>query len=139
MTNHKPRVAVVENDFGILKAVERLLQAYGYESEIFESAELFLQRKNTQTIDCIVLDINLDGMSGIELQKKLVAQGSAPPIIFITGRGDEPTIAQAIDKGCIAFLHKPFESRALQSALNAALHSTALAPMEHQPKKITTL
>jgi FixJ family two-component response regulator len=126
MHNTKPVVAIVENDFAILKAVERLLHAYGYDPEIFESAESFLRRANTKEVDCLVLDINLDGISGIELQKKLVTQGSAPPIIFITGRGDEPTIAQAIDMGCIAFLHKPFESRALQSALKLALQLNPL-------------
>jgi FixJ family two-component response regulator len=139
MTNNKPRVAIVENDFAILKAVERLLHAYGYEPEIFESAELFLQRENKKAIDCLVLDINLDGISGIELQKKLVVQGCAPPIIFITGRGDELTIAQAIDMGCIAFLHKPFESRALQSALKTALRLTELSPIENQSKKIDAI
>ncbi|MGZ3158713.1 MAG: response regulator transcription factor [Burkholderiaceae bacterium] len=132
MTNKKPRVAIVENDFGILKAVERLLHAYGYESEIFESAELFLQRSNEKAVDCLVLDINLDGMSGIELQKKLVGQGFAPPIIFITGRGDEPTIAQAIDMGCVAFLHKPFESRSLQSALHIALQLNGQPPTDNR-------
>lgn len=121
MTNTVPLVAVVENDLSILKAVERLLIAYGYEAETYSSAELFMRRNSKKTVSCLVLDINLDGISGIELQRILVARGAAPPIIFITGRGDESTIVQAIEQGCIAFLHKPFESHTLRAALNAAL------------------
>lgn len=121
MKNKKQVVAIVDNDAGLLKAVERLVLAYGFEPETFTSAELYLQRSATKEVDCLVLDINLDGISGLELQKILIANGSAPPIIFITGQGEGSTVKKAIDQGCIAFLHKPFESQQLRSALTVAL------------------
>jgi FixJ family two-component response regulator len=113
-------VAVVENDVAILTAIGRLLRAMGYLPELYESAEQFLNRSSPAQIDCLLLDIDLGGMSGIELQKKLVSANVAPPIVFVTSQSDEPTIAQAIDEGCVAYLHKPFEAQSLLRALQAA-------------------
>ncbi|CAN5486670.1 response regulator [soil metagenome] len=123
MFNIKPRVAVVENDPGILKALERLLIAYGYHAETYSAAELFLQRDAEVHLDCLLLDIMLDGMTGLDLQRILHDTGNAPPIIFITGQSDSSTIRQAREMGCVAFLAKPFEARALWEALNQALDS----------------
>lgn len=134
MTNNQPVVAVVENDFGILKALQRLLSAYGHEAEMYASAELFLERDQTSKVDCLILDMNLDGMSGLDLQKKLVLQGVAPPIIFITGRGDEITMKQAMEMGCLAFLHKPFESSTLQAAIVKALKLSGAAGRADSPE-----
>ncbi|MES2935189.1 MAG: response regulator [Pseudomonadota bacterium] len=119
--NTKPIVVLVENDSQLLKATERLLVAYGYEAETHASAESFLLRNAEKPVDCLVLDINLDGISGIELQKKLLKLGSAPPIIFITGQSDSATLCSAIDQGCIAFLNKPFEGHFLHTAIQTAL------------------
>ncbi|MBI1892231.1 MAG: response regulator [Burkholderiales bacterium] len=119
MLNSKPKVAVVENDSGLLKAVGRLLAASGYEVALFTSAEKYLSRFERTGADYLLLDIALDGMSGLDLQKKLCQEGIAPPIIFITGQGDLPSIGKAIDNGCVAYLHKPFEARSLLNALKA--------------------
>jgi FixJ family two-component response regulator len=114
-------IGIVDNDPYIAKAVSLLLDAQGYGSICFSSAEEFLRRYATEKLDCLLLDINLDGMSGMDLQRILIARGSALPVIFITGRGDDHTIANAIDLGCVAFLHKPFASSSLKSALSMAL------------------
>jgi len=121
MHNEKLTIAVVEDDSPLRQAIARLLDVHGYATETFSCAEDYLLRESGVAVDCLLLDIKLQGMSGIELHKELLVQGKAPPVIFITGKDDESVIAQAIDLGCIAFLHKPFESRSLQSALNTAL------------------
>ena len=121
MTDGKATIAVVEDDLALLRAMDRLLVAHGYVAKTFSSAEDFLQWEGIEDVDCLVLDIRLEGMSGIELQKKLLGQGKALPVIYITGKDEESVIAQTIDLGCVAFLHKPFESRSLQSAIHTAL------------------
>jgi FixJ family two-component response regulator len=125
----KTNVVVVENDSAMLKAVGRLLASSGYDTELYSSAEQFLARDCKAKMDCLVLDIDLDGMTGLELQKQLVANGFTVPIIFITGHGDEPTIANAIDQGCVAYLHKPFDSDSIFSALEAGI--TTPIPSKH--------
>jgi len=121
ISTKRPVVGVVDNDPYILKAVSLLLDAHGYASRDFSSAEDYLQRATDEAVDCLLLDINLDGISGLELQRILLAKGSKVPVIFITGRGDDSTISNAIDLNCVAFLHKPFASSSLRSALRTAL------------------
>jgi len=104
-----PAVAVVENDAALLRAIGRLLYAGGYKPVLFNSAEEYLSRSEAIDGECLVLDINLGGMSGLELQKKLCEEGVPPPIIFITGQSDIPSIGRAIDRGCVAYLYKPFD------------------------------
>ena len=123
MTYRKPIVAVVENDPSMIRALRRLLYAYGYKSEVFTSAELFLLRDSTEAVDCLLLDINLGGLSGIDLQRVLVAMKMAPPIIFISGQCDAETIKRATEMGCVAFLPKPFESNCLSAAIKKALQT----------------
>lgn len=120
MVQERPKVAIVEDDTSLLKAVGRLLVANGYDVDLFSSAEAYLSRFEQSAAEYLVLDIDLYGMSGLELQRCLVGAGKAPPIIFMTGQDDTPSIGKAIDKGCIAYLHKPFESHALLNALKAA-------------------
>jgi FixJ family two-component response regulator len=114
-------VAVVENDTPTLKALERLLRASGYQAEGFHSAETFMARAPDPDVSCLLLDIDLDGMSGLELQKILQGARNAPPIIFVTGNSDEGRRARALEMGCIAFLRKPVSSVALMQALEKAL------------------
>lgn len=124
MSIGKTRVAVVENDEALRTAVGRLLHASGYDALLFHSAEAYLNQPTEGGADILLLDIGLDGMSGLDLQKKLVNEKKAPPIIFITGQSDLPTIGSAIDYGCIAYLHKPFEAHTLFDALAAARHAS---------------
>ncbi|MES2149142.1 MAG: response regulator [Pseudomonadota bacterium] len=121
MNKPKPVVAIVENDSAMLKALERLLRASGYRSELFASAESFLERSAEPAVGCLILDIDLGGISGIELQNRLVAAGGAPPIIFVTSQVDADYREKALALGCLAYLRKPFESHEL-------LHALGLAP-----------
>jgi FixJ family two-component response regulator len=114
-------IAIVDDDPAMLKAIERLLKAHGFEAEAFESAEAFLRREEAGEPACLVLDIHLGGISGIELRRRLTARGSELPIIFITAVDDEATYEDAMDAGCIAYLRKPFTAKLLIGAINKAM------------------
>lgn len=120
MESAKIVVAVVENDPGMLKALGRLLRAAGYTAQLYASAELYLQRADHSDVACLILDIDLGGLSGIELQQMLVGSGSAPPIVFVTSQIDGGVEAAAQRLGCLAYLRKPFASQDLLRALRLA-------------------
>lgn len=115
-------VIVVDDNFGFLKSVARLLTVHGFATRTFSSAEALLDDNDLQTAACLLLDIHLGGISGIELQRRLVASGSNCPVIFMTAIDDDATRKAAIDAGCIAYLRKPF---APQSLLDAILKAVA--------------
>src|SRR5229473_2533018 len=102
-------VIVVDDNAGLLKSVARLLAHHGIDSRTFASAEALLESDSVQTATCLLLDIHLGGISGIELQRRLAASGSKWPVIFMTASDDEATRDEAMDAGCIAYLRKPFE------------------------------
>jgi FixJ family two-component response regulator len=114
-------VAIVEDDSSVLRSVARLLNAYGFATEMFASAEAFLCRDVATEVSCVVLDIHLDGMSGIELRRRLQASGSCVPVIFMTGIDDRDLETRARRTGCVAYLHKPFPADLLIGAVNEAL------------------
>lgn len=117
MDQAAPLVAIVENDGPMLKALERLLRASGYAAEMFASAEAFLARPSLPRVSCLILDIDLGGLSGIELQQNLVDTGRAPPIIFVTSQADGDYRERAYAMGCLAYLRKPFASQELLDVL----------------------
>jgi FixJ family two-component response regulator len=118
----RPRtVAVVEDDPSMRRSLERLLNAHGFPTQGYTSAEAFLSRDASIQIDCIVLDIHLDGISGIELQHRLKHSGSRLPVIFITAVDDDTLELQGVQAGCVAYLHKPFPAASLIGAVNKAL------------------
>jgi FixJ family two-component response regulator len=112
------KVTVIDDDPTMLKAVERLLRVKGFDVETFASAEAFLAGTGTST--CLVLDIHLGGMSGIELRRRLIASGTQSPTIFITAVDDEFTRKEAMETGCVAYLRKPFLAHLLISAIDKA-------------------
>ncbi|UVC13368.1 response regulator transcription factor [Mesorhizobium onobrychidis] len=114
-------VAVVEDDSSMRTSLERLLNAHGFLTQGFSSAEAFLHRDTTSRIGCLVLDIHLEGMSGIELRQRLKDAGSRLPVIFITAVDDAALEQQGAKAGCIAYLHKPFPAALLIDAVNRAL------------------
>jgi FixJ family two-component response regulator len=103
------------------RSIERLLNVHGFPTEGYSSAETFLGRDAASKIGCIVLDIHLDGMSGIELRRLLKASGSKLSVIFITAVDDTALEVEAVRAGCVAYLHKPFPAALLISAVNKAL------------------
>jgi FixJ family two-component response regulator len=113
-------IAVVDDDASMLTSIERLLGAYGFATKVFASAEEFLDLESMADVDCLLLDINLSGMSGIELARRLTASGCKLPVIFMTAFNDEDTRATAQQAGCIAYLHKPFVANLLIGAIEMA-------------------
>jgi len=114
-------VIVVDDNAGFLKSVARLLAHNGIESRTFASAEALLDSGSAQTAACLLLDIHLGGISGIELQRRLAASGSKCPVIFMTGNDNDATRNEAMDAGCIAYLRKPFAQNVLLNAISKAV------------------
>ena len=116
-------VAVVDDDDLIRNALQGLLKAVGVTAAAFASAEEFLTSAQKQHIACLIADIRMPGMSGLELQAKLNAERCRIPIIFITAHGDEKMRMQALRAGAVEFLAKPFDDEALLESVRAALES----------------
>jgi FixJ family two-component response regulator len=114
-------IAIVDDNAAVLKGLERLLNAHGFATRTFSSAEAFLAARPASGIDCALLDIHLGGMSGLALRRALLATGSTLPVIFMTAFDDEATRQQAQAAGCVAYLRKPFGGRALVDAIARAV------------------
>lgn len=127
MTDLTPTIYVVDDDLSVRKGLRRLLRASGYGVEIFESALEFL-RMTTEISSpaCLVLDVKMPDMSGIELQEKLQEREYSLPIVFITGHGDIPMSVKAIKTGAINFLTKPFEEKDLLISIKEALEKDVI-------------
>ncbi|HEU4844442.1 MAG TPA: response regulator [Burkholderiaceae bacterium] len=123
MPSFPPRIALVENDLPTNRALARLLRAHGFAVEAFASAELLLARPGHDALDCLLLDIDLDGMSGLDLQATLARQGDTTPIVFITGRDHPDARDRAGRLGCSGFLCKPVRSEVLVDAIASAIAS----------------
>lgn len=121
MTEASATVYVVDDEADMLKALERLLGAAGYSVRTFSSPEQFLAQHDDTAPGCIVLDLALPGLNGLELQQALQAQGSALPIVFLTGRGDIAASVRAMKLGAADFLTKPVDAGELIAAVDAAL------------------
>ena len=113
------RVAIVDDDASMRTSIERLLQAKGYATIAFASAEELLGSGAASGAIGLVLDIHLEGMSGIELRRRLAAAGSTTPVVFITAHDDERTRDEALEAGCVAYLRKPFDAGQLIAALES--------------------
>ena len=111
---------VVDDDPGMLEGLQRLLWLHAYEPILFSSAEDFKNHTDFEKVVCVILDINLNDGSGIELGHHLQSAGISVPIIYMTGSQDAAVRAAALDTGCIAFLTKPFSTQALIEPLNKA-------------------
>ena len=123
MSQTKINVAIVDNDEGVLRAIERLLRASGFAVQVFPSAEKFLAAAPHPPPDCLLLDIQLGGMSGLELQQKLRETDDQTPIIFLTAH-DAPDLREKAQRaGCSAYLIKPVSESSLIEAIKQAVKS----------------
>ena len=113
-------VVVLDDDPGVLKAVQRLLTAAGFDCELFSSAQDFEIRARLDSALCLVLDINLNGESGIDVRRKLSARWPLIPVIFITANDSDDARKAAMDAGCIAYVAKPFSAETLVNAVGKA-------------------
>jgi FixJ family two-component response regulator len=114
-------VFVVDDDSSVREAIKSLISLVGLRVETFETAQEFLQSKRPDVPGCVVLDVELPGLSGLDLQRELAAHGIKLPIIFITGHGDIPTSVRAMKAGALEFLTKPFHDQDLLDAIRQAL------------------
>ncbi len=127
MNENKIRVAVVDDDESFARAIGRLLRAAGFEISVYHSAEEFLQEVTDDPCNCLVLDIQMGGMSGLELGRRLVEMGGKIPIIFVTALEDEEHLREARQIGCAALFHKPVSGRLLVETIhNAFTHRHSL-------------
>lgn len=117
----KQTVYVVDDDQAIRHAMELLMRSVGLDYEIFHSADEFLAGHTNERAGCLVLDIRMPGMGGLELQEQLNEIGSTLPIIFITGHGDVPMAVEAMQKGAVDFIQKPFRDQELLERISDAL------------------
>ena len=113
-------VFVVDDDPDMLRGVKRLLRQYGYDSVLFPSAEALEEHDDFEEAFCIILDINLNGGSGIELRHRLKAAGISVPIIYMTGADNPAVRMAAFQSGCLAYLTKPFSAKSLIEPLGRA-------------------
>jgi FixJ family two-component response regulator len=118
-----PRILVVDDDGPVRKALGRLFRAAGYEVELLTSAEEYLAREPPEPPACLVLDMRMPGMTGLELQRLVGGTPRCPPIVFVTGHADEEARGQAFAAGAIAVLQKPLDEEILLDAIKIALRA----------------
>lgn len=121
MADREPTVFVVDDDPGVRDAIRLLLRSVGLRAEVFPSAMSFLESYDAEAPGCIVLDLRMPGMSGIELQDRLIELGSNLPIIFVTAHGDVPTAVVAVKAGAVDFIQKPFQDQKLLDMVHHAI------------------
>ena len=121
MASEKKIVAIVDDDPEMRACMADLVSTLGYDAKTFDSAEAFLVCAPTSKANCVVLDIQLGDISGIELAHQLTAEGHRFPVIFMTSLDDERVLAQAVGAGGVAFLRKPFSAKILNDAIRTAI------------------
>jgi FixJ family two-component response regulator len=127
MPDATPIVFVVDDDVSVRESLELLIRHGGWQAEIFASADEFLSRPRALVPSCLILDLSLPGLSGLDLQKRIASERTDMPIIFITGHGDVPSSVQAMKAGAVEFLTKPFTDDALLNAIRQALERSRIA------------
>lgn len=130
MMHEIPPICVVDDDPGVREAIEGLLRAEGFEVELFASAQRFTARAKMAPLSCVVLDVELPGLSGLDLQRELAGAGLEIPIIFLTGHGSIPMSVRAMKAGAVEFLTKPFDADDLLGAIQQAVSGTHSVELE---------
>ncbi len=128
----KGTVYVVDDDEGVRDSLQWLLEGKDYRVRCYDSAETFLSRYDAREVACLIVDIRMNGMTGLELQDKLVERKSPLPIVFITGHGDVPMAVTTMKKGAMDFIQKPFQEAELVSLVERMLAQARGAFTEHQ-------
>src|ERR1700689_5143486 len=127
MSDAKPIVFVVDDDISVRESLESLIRFEGWQPKTFASAREFLDYPRVLIPNCLVLDVSLPGLNGLDLQKRVAVERTDMPIIFITGYGDVPMTVQAMKAGAVEFLTKPFNDDVLLTAIRAALERSRVA------------
>jgi FixJ family two-component response regulator len=127
MTPATPTVFVVDDDISVRESLQLLIQCEGWHPETFASAQEFLDNPRVLVPSCLVLDVSLPGLNGLDLQKRVCVERPDMPIIFITGYGDVPTTVRAMKAGAVEFLTKPFSDDTLLNAIRQAIERSRVA------------
>jgi len=130
MSHAMPIVFVVDDDVSVRESLESLIRCEGWQPEMFCSADEFLHHPRAATASCLVLDLTLPGLNGLELQERIAGDRSDMPIIFISGYGDVPKTVRAMKAGAVEFLTKPFSNNDLLSAIRQAIERSQSAIVE---------
>ncbi len=130
MKKAEPIVFVVDDDDSVCKSLAWLIESVGFEVETFTSADEFLERDTYDGPACLVLDVRMPGLSGLELQAELASVGRSMPIIFITGHGSVPMSVRAMKAGAVDFLEKPFDDQTLLDAITQSIEKDRRAKLE---------
>ena len=133
--NDKPTIHVIDDDAAMQDSLAFLLDVNGFRPQVYESADAFLGAIGTDASNCIVSDIRMPGLNGIELVRKLKSQGASCPVILITGHGDVALAVEAMKAGAADFIEKPFDDDALLDAIRAALGARAGSAGESTARK----
>ena len=134
-----PCVRVVDDDASVLKSVDRLLRSAGFAVRTFPSPQAFLQQHDGAAPGCLVLDLAMPGLDGLQLQSALARSGDPCPVIFITGNGDIPSSVRAMKAGAVDFLTKPFDQGQLLAAVRAAIEMDRIARAERAERSSVDL
>jgi FixJ family two-component response regulator len=125
-------VYVIDDDEAVRDSVQWLLEGQDFHTRCFESAEAFLARYDPREVACALIDIRMDGMSGLELQDRLIERGSPLPIAFVTGHGDIPLAVDTMKKGALDFIQKPFKQEQIVPLVERLLEQARTSFSEHQ-------
>ena len=116
-----PLISIVDDDDALRNSLDDLIRSIGFRTQGFPSAEAFLSSNQARDSACLILDVRMPGMNGLDLQRQVVAANWRIPIIFITSHADDDARARALEAGAVAFLYKPFREEELLNAINTAL------------------
>ena len=117
-----PLISIVDDDDALRNSLDDLIRSIGFRTQGFSSADAFLSSNQARDTACLILDVRMPGMNGIDLQRQIVAANWRIPIIFITSHADDDARARALKAGAVAFLYKPFREEELLNAIDAALN-----------------
>ena len=133
MDESRPNICIVDDDPSVRRALGRLARSAGLSAQTFASAGEFIDSDARSACDCLILDVRMPGMDGLELQAQLAKTDASLPIIFISGHEDPDAAAQALEAGAIEFFDKPVDDEALLDAIHKALHTTGEETTRNEP------
>jgi FixJ family two-component response regulator len=123
-----PVISIIDDDESVREATARLIRSLGYRSAMFASVEEYLRSDAARQSDCVITDLHMPGMSGTDLQDRLIADGRRTPVIFITAYFEEKVRVRVLDAGAFGFLSKPFDENALIECVDRALKAASVPP-----------
>jgi len=119
-----PLIAIVDDDDSLRNSLENLIRSFGFRAQGFPTAEAFLSWRQARDTVCLILDVRMPGMNGLDLQRQMITRNWRVPIVFITSHADDHAEARALEDGAVAFLYKPCREEDLLSAIEEALRQT---------------